>query len=290
MDLASINFGVVSGDTFGDHVSVSAPSAEYVEAAALGLVPMKIDVKCNTTGDITREHVRSALARKLPEVVVTPGHERQAVLIGGGPSLRDNWKDVHSWAYQGAEIFALNGAARFLNEHGFTADWQVLMDPRSINVGLIGQAGRYLVASQCAPEIFDALKNKDVTVFHMAGSALDLVSGTCIGGNVTVGLCSMCLTYTIGYRTMRLYGYDSSFAKDTPQHAYPQDRSEQELRLLDVKVRDKDGQWQEFTTNFAMAKQAEEFPKVAAMLAEAGAVMSVHGTGLLPTIAHAMMK
>jgi hypothetical protein len=38
-----------------------------------------------------------------------------------------------------------------------------------------------------------------------------------------------------------------------------------------------------------MYAQAKAFPEWAALLAEQGATITVHGDGLLPTIAHSMM-
>jgi hypothetical protein len=266
------------------------------------LRPLAIDVRCNTGNDVMADNVRSAIARRLPEITVTPAHKGTAILVGGGPSLASQVLETRWWQLQGAHLFALNGAAKFLNDAQIVPDFQVILDPRPQNVKFLEcLVGQRLLASQCAPELFDAAVelgrgNTSPAVFHMAGSALSIVSrhSTCIGGDITVGLAAMNLAYTMGYREIRLYGYDSSFpAADlgvATHHAYPQDLSDQESKELDVQVYDETGALRAFRTNFAMAKQAELFPKAAEILVNADAALYVHGTGLLPTIANALKR
>ncbi len=270
------------------------PAVSVLSGTPAGLQPLEVVVRCNTDNTIMADNVRSAVARRLPEIRPIPAHNRRAILVGGGPSLATQVLETRWWQLQGGDLFALNGAARYLNEHEIVPDYQVILDPRPKNVSFLESlVGQRLLASQCAPELFDAAielgrNNTSPAVFHMAGSAISLVSGTCIGGDVTVGLAAMCLVYTMGYREIRLYGYDSSFADD--HHAYPQDLSDQESKTLEVQVFDETGTLRKFKTNYAMVKQAELFPNQAKMLVEADAAIYVHGTGLLPTIAHALLS
>jgi hypothetical protein len=99
----------------------------------------------------------------------------------------------------------------------------------------------------------------------------------------------MCLVHTLGFREQHLYGYDSSY-EEGEHHAYPQEQTDQEQRTLEVYAKGPDGEMKKFITNFAMAKQAELFPKTVEVLVEAGTKVMVHGTGLIPTIAHSMLK
>lgn len=280
MDLAEINI---------------VPQSEVSPDAALvsGLSPLNITVCCNTRGSITREHVIANSARGFNAVTVIPEHSRIAVVVGGGPSLKANWPELHGYTIRGADVFALNGVAGFLNDRGILPTYQVVVDPREGNVGLLAQARSYLIASQCHPSVFDTVQEDRIGLFHMTGSCLkpdgsSIVDGTLIGGDVTVGLVTLNLAYTLGYREIHLYGYDSSYA-DGDHHAYEQKQTDQESKILEVFTLH-DGKREKFTTNFAMAKQAEMFPKTAAMLCEAGASLTVHGTGLLPSIALSMQK
>lgn len=253
-----------------------------------GFVPLNLNLSCNTNGDKTRENVRHALTLDLTVIRPKEASPYTAVLVGGGPSLQDDIEQIRLLQVNGFHIFALNGSAKFLNEHSIVPDYQVIIDPRPENVSLLGEAFGYLIASQCDPALFDKVKDKNTALFHLAGSAYDMVDDTVIGGNVTVGLTTMCLAFTMGYRSLHLYGYDSSFEDN--QHAYPQDRTDQEQVLLDVKAKDKFGEDQHFKTNYPMAKQADLFPGMVQMLTAESCKIFVHGKGLLPTIAHAMMK
>jgi hypothetical protein len=280
MDLAEIN--IVSSDSPSEIIT---PDAAF---QASGLSPLQIKVCCNTDGDRTKEHVKSAAARNLAVVQALEPNARHAVIVGGGPSLKWNWTEIFYWISEGADIFALNGTAKFFNDRCILPTFQVMVDPREANVSMLGKAKEYLIASQCHPAVFDAVNPDNTGLFHMVGSAQGLVDGTLIGGDITVGLVAPCLAYTLGYRSMHLYGYDSSYA-DGDHHAYNQDQTDQEQMTLEVFAQ-VDGRMVPFTTNYAMAKQAELFPRTAELLCNHGAVITVHGTGLLPTIANSLRK
>lgn len=264
-----------------------------------GLVEMNLSVRCNTPGEKTKGNVLANHARNLPCVQIEPENELRAVLVGGGPSLDP--AEIKWCQDNGGHVFALNGAAPFLNGHGIKPEFQFIIDPRPENVGLVGEAYNHIFASQCDPAVFDAVRFPYIV--HMM-SAENLVPGPFIYSSQTVGLTALCLAHTMGYRELHLYGYDSSYAEisagseagfyDTllvlTHHAYPQEQTEQESRILEVFKEDENGVMQKFTTNYAMAKQAEVFPKIAEALCDAGTKIYVHGSGLLPTIARSMNK
>lgn len=259
--------------------------------------PLEINVVCNTDAERLHDNVRLALKRGIPAIEPIEPHGRVAVICGGGPSLAGLSREVGMWQLaRGADVFALNGACGHLNDIGVLPTFQIILDPRVENTKLKGMARSYLLASQCAPEMFEAVAGYgttdeyagdpiDIGLFHSAGSAAGIATGTLIGGDITVGLSALNLVYTLGYRELHLYGYDSSCADDDGRHhAYRQDQTPQEERRIKVKVRDENDVWREFTTSMCMAKQAELFPKAAELLINAGASIAVHGDGLIPTI------
>ena len=181
----------------------------------------------------------------------------------------------------------LNNAAKVLHENGIMADFQVLLDARHENVSFVEKqyAKAYLLASQCSPLVFDAVKGREVYIWHPVIDGIENLfpnhqNLTLIGGGTTVGLSTMALAYTMGFRKMGLFGYDSSY-RDDKGHAAPQRRTEIENWTFDVTVGDRT-----FKSNAAMAKQAEAFPILANNLAELGCEIYVFGDGLLPYIAH----
>lgn len=249
---------------------------------------LTLDVTCNTSMEKLRENVVSCLSRGLPAVQMQPVHDRPAILVGGGPSLSSCVADIKLSQPHGI-VFALNGAAGFLNSQGILPDYQVIVDPRPQNTDLLSSAKVYLFASQCAPELFDHAQGLAVGTFHLGGVADDVLSGnTVIGAFTTVGLTAMILAHVMGYRTIHLYGFDSSF--DDSHHAYGQDLTEKESQEIEVGAFDREGIFRSFKTNPAMAKQAELFPVACELITNEGTQIHVHGYGLLPTIAHAMRR
>lgn len=259
----------------------------FVDAATV-----QIDALCNTTDEALFANIATNSMRDIPWIDAQPSHDRVAVIVGGGPSLAGMVGEIALRAKSGQDVFALNNAAHFLVRHGVIPDYQVILDARAKNVDFVrGYPARsYLLASQCDPALFDYLKGGNVSLFHPAiegiGDSLPRGRKMClIGGGITAGLTAMALTFALGYRQMRLYGYDSSDADDGTSHPYAQHETEAEKRRLRVKCAGR-----EFRCSFAMYKQATEFSKFAALLADEGCTIAVHGDGLLPTIAHEMVR
>jgi len=210
-----------------------------------------------------------------------------AVICGGGPSLGDagSLEKIRELQAQGAKVFALNNAARFLAVRGIEVDGQILLDARPQNVEFIKDtpAKMLYLASQCDPSLFDeaSRQHKTVMIWHarMEGMEKHLPPHefSSIGGGTTVGLSGMCLVYTLGFRVLHLFGYDSSY-RDDDSHAYGQDLNKGDDRIrtaINNRV---------FSSSVAMAQQANKFMTWASALGEMGAKVNVHGDGLLPYI------
>jgi hypothetical protein len=212
-----------------------------------------------------------------------------ALLIGGGPSLKGDIEAIRTQQAACAEVVALNGAGRFLMRHGIVPDRLVVIDPRQRNVEFVTTlcAKRYLLASQCHPDVFAELATRgaDIEMFHLnlPGMIEVLPKGrfvTPINGMVSAGLVAMSVLATMGYRTLHLYGYDSSDAEGEA-HAYPQDLSVAEAKRLKARFNGR-----EYSASYAMLTQATEFFEVMApMLHDYGVTIVIHGTGLLPDMA-----
>lgn len=245
----------------------------------------------NMTVEDALKNVRINAARECPWVSVIPPHQKHAVLVGGGPSLVDCLDDIRHRKEDGQLIFGLNGAAKYLLDAGIEADFGVILDGRPENARFICQTrGGWLLASRCAPEVFDAA-GEDATVWHFAEPGImealpverrDEAPLMC--GGIVVGLTAMALAFTMGFRNLHLYGYDSSDRAGSA-HSYEQGETTAETKRVKAWC---DGQ--EFTCGFAMYAQAQAFEGWARRLAELGTIITVHGDGLLPTIARAMQR
>lgn len=256
---------------------------------------LDLRLACNTSDDHLLENVKSACGRPLSWIQEVDAHDRIAVLIGGGPSLADHASciELGLLAEKGAVFFALGNSAKWLRENDYPVHFQVILDARPGNAEFVADnlAHGYLIASQCDPSVFDAVEPRNVFLWHsyMDGIGEAIAQAVppprqkhaLIVGHHTVGLTALNLAFAMGYRTIHLFGYDSS-SRDASGHAFPQTlgvgHAEMEVTAGGTS----------FTGQPAMIGQAERFPKVASELANLGCEIFVHGDGLLPTIARLM--
>jgi hypothetical protein len=242
----------------------------------------------NRNRETVASNVRHACALPHRWLDFAPAHAGEIVLVGGGPSLKNTLPEIHWRAAQGQTIVALNNSGSFLIENGIEPHMQVVIDARPENTAFLAppRAKRYFLASQCAPEVFDAVRGLDVTVFHMHTDGIaDLLPSDgrpvhLVSSGTTVGLAAMVVAYILGYRAIHLHGFDSSFTDS--HHAYPQPGNDADA------VIDAVAGGRAFKTTAWMIMQTNQFQALAPALAEDGVVITVAGDGLLPYIAHCM--
>lgn len=271
--------------------------ARHIPRGFLEHRPGLVNTVCNTPLDGILANIKiNARREDVKWLRACEEHDRHAVLVGGGPSLKHCLAEIKARQNDPntkQDIFALNGAAKFLLSQGIVPDYLVVVDPREQNIEFVKDfpARAYLLAAQCHPRLFDALEGKDVTTFLMhldeiAAKKDELLPkgtlATPVIGPITCGLTSMSVAACAGYRKIHLYGYDSSDAEGEA-HAYAQGLSTAEAKRLNVFREGKT-----YSCSFAMFEQASTFPQFARMLADFGAIITVHGTGLLPDIAREM--
>lgn len=225
--------------------------------------------------------------RDLPWIKETAPHDGHAVLVGGGPSLAETLDEIAYRQDRGQTVFALNGVARYLAAQHICADYGVVLDARAENARFVTDEMPWLLASQCDPAVFDAA-GQDATLWHFNTPGItdymppNKLDTPLVGGGWTVGLTAMALVFTMGYRKIHLFGYDSS-DRASEGHAYEQTETSDEQKRVTVWCAGKS-----FICPVTMYAQAEKFEAWARLLADQGAIITVHGDGLLPTLAHAM--
>jgi hypothetical protein len=243
---------------------------------------MPLNVECNTPEDKVLANVLKNSRHIRKWVKTLPAHDGVAVIVGGGPSLADTITDIPA---KGGKIFALNGAAKYLNDRGIKADYQVIMDAKPETATLVGPAKDYLFASQVDPKCFR--KKPQATLWHASYGALmvDEQEGfpahdddyAVIGASVSVGNTCLVLCYALGYRKIHVFGMDSSH-REGSSHAYRQSMNDGDPCTL-VEINGK-----RFVCSVTMDLQARYFLQRAAQLKAEGVSIEVHGSGLLPEI------
>jgi hypothetical protein len=208
-----------------------------------------------------------------------------AILVGGGPSVADHIEQIAQMQADGGMVFAMNGAATFLLKHGIRADYQVVADAKPETATLVEpKASRHLFASQVDPACFAAVPGALLWHLHMDNmedafpQARKARGGyALVGGGAAVGNSACALAYVMGYRTLHLFGYDSSHRGEA-SHAYDQPMN------AFIPVIDVDWAGKSFRSSVAMKAQAEKFMITGQALKQEGVAITVHGEGLLPTM------
>jgi hypothetical protein len=242
-------------------------------------------------------HVRYACGLDLPWV--DENAETGSVsIVAGGPSIKDSLGELAARKQQGETIWAANGAHDFLIDNNIIPSAMVMMDGSDILPEAVENPRAditYLVASQCAPGIFEALEGYPVKVWHVYADFADPILARdgrecyMVGGGGTIGLRAMNLAATMGYELIHVYGIDSSYGEGELEHAYPSRGDAaaavdvQQGRVLDVRVGKRT-----FKARPWMIRQALDFQAQVKTMLAADIKIAVHGDGLIPHMAGVM--
>jgi methyltransferase family protein len=244
---------------------------------------------CNTAHEKLLANVRKACARRLPWFQPEDEHAGHVAILGGGPSLVDKIEEIQWRQSIGQDVWVLNNAHKALEGTDIWYDRQVLLDARPETASFVcPDVGEYLIASQCDPSVFAKLHGEIVTLFHVNSPGMDFLSeekeraAYLVGGGTTVGMNAMALAFLLGYRFIHLYCFDSCY-RDGAHHAYPQALNDGEP-VSETLFGDKTYQCASW-----MVSQAREFLEVVPGYMDDGAVVTVHGKGLLPDIGLQML-
>lgn len=241
---------------------------------------LPVHLICNTDDEQLYSNVRvNSHSHSKNWVKVEEAHDGIAVLCGSGPSLADTLEEVREWAKKGAKIFAMNGAANFLAVNDIWPDYQCIIDARIETADLLGPAKEHLFASQVHPECFRRVPNARLWHLQIGGIEDHFPeyddAYALIGGAASVGNTATCLAYTLGFREIHCYGYDSCH-REGKGHAFRQKMNDGDPCAV-IEFGGKT-----YVASLTMKLQAEKFQETALALKRAGCKLFVHGSGLLP--------
>lgn len=254
--------------------------------------------RMNTGEDVLLSNIASAIRRGHPQMKTGPNRPERICLVGSGPSLNDSLDELRQLLWDGAILVTLNGAYHWCIERNLRPQTQIVMDARASNARFVQPAVpkcNYLLASQCAPEVWAAVDGRPhVSIFHAlikhegdASALLDAYySGNWIGigGGVTVASRALYLLRTAGYLKFDLFGIDCCWRGET-HHALPQPENDADRPFrVRIGLTNQPETERAFMVTAAMLKQYEDF---LTLLAINGRVLhlTAHGDGLL---SHAM--
>lgn len=224
---------------------------------------------------------------KLPNRWLTgvPAHDAAAVIVGGGPSLRESFNELLAFKKPGCKLFALNSSIKWLEEAGINADSHIIFN--SEETFTTEYEGEKYYASTLPPELFNDDK---IILWHPYGNNISQLLGDdprareLVMGGSTTGLKSIHIAYLLGYRKFHLFGFDSCCTEHGQHHAYPLPESDK-YRLFETEVFG-----HKFLTAEWMLSQAKDFVTAANDLIKNGCQVSIYGNSLLSAMANEIAR
>lgn len=220
--------------------------------------------------EVLYEHIRLALERDLPLIGCHFTHNGTAILVGSGPSVRDEVESIRKQQEAGNPIIAIKDAHNWLLSQGIIPDYAVAVDPQPNRwecFKLRHPDVKYMIASQCHPNMFEHLKNHKVFLWHLyikEGQTYP-PNSLLVTGGTTSGLRAITLFYSMGFRRFELYGYDSCITNGELRLD-----GKQPEKIIDVIVGNR-----RFKCDPPMAAQANEFQNLYTTMPD----MIVHSNG-----------
>lgn len=253
-----------------------------------GGTTLELEMVCNTEESHLISNIKHALTLPFPWLQMFNPHDGHAVIVGGGPSLKDAIPEIKERQKHGQVIFSTNNTYNYLVQNGVIPNAHVMVDAREENkefVPLKSDSIHYY-CSQCNPAVFEKAKNKNIILWHSMDEGIQQYIGEntgdpLVGGGSTVGMKAIAIAFILGYRKFHLYGLDSSY-ENGENHAYPQSLNDKD-KILELYMNDK-----KYFAAPWMCRQVEDFKEVAKELVNGGSIITVHGEGLLPDAARTM--
>ncbi len=233
------------------------------------LQPLALDVTLFNVAEGIPSYIEKNIARGLPEFMpALCVNDGTFVVVGSGPSLAEFPEAIKAERAKGRPICAVKGAHDWLISQGIEPDLFVSIEPRDRrnNIQKKSENTAYLLASRCAPEVFDHLVEQApgrVWIWHAASNDdensifRNHKIPTAIGGMSTSGLRSVNIGYFMGFRKFIFYGMDSCNSPDGVTKRIDGSLTGQ---TIEVVVGGEGGR--KFICNVAMAKQADDFQKL----------------------------
>jgi len=247
----------------------------------MAFLPLRVTGKCVMDDAELFEHMDSAIARGLPEVLAQlPAREGVIALVASGPGVKAELNTIRKMQRAGTVICAIKGAHDWLIEHGVVPDYALTIDPQEIRAKCFRRPRRdvhYMIASQCHPAMFDHLEEAQVTIWHpyITKGQTRPLKRMVIGGGTTSGLRAISVFYVLGWRHFALFGFDSCLEHgvlrvngSTPNEG----DAVSEVRI--------DPEGETFYCTPAMALQAEHFQGYYEWIPDAQ--FYAYGKGLIP--------
>lgn len=253
----------------------------FVVQRSFTIREMDKTIKLMEEPEVLKKHIFLNLKEGYEEAVPKEAQATEVALLAGGPSLNE---------FKGFDgpIITVNGAYNWAIERGYKVSAQIIVDPREWNKRFTQPITdcRYLIGSQCHPEVAKSVPKDKVWLWHSGDMAKEVIEEWSktdgdklwypILGGSTVMLRGLPLLIMLGLRNFHIWGWDSCFEED--HHAYPQPENDDE-KIMDILVGGR-----RFKCHSWMAMQAQEFVDLVKHMLPNDVNLNIHGNGLIAHI------
>lgn len=208
---------------------------------------MKVRTQTATAGTEIIENVKRNSKRNLPRIHTLPGWmsyrdpKEQIALVGGGPSLKNNLDKLRTFK----DMIICGSPNDYIMEQGIIPKYVAVCDPDAIMAKYLTKTHEnvtYLVASGCHDAVFDALKGRNIVIWHCHSDEYAKEMQACdeeyfgIGGGCTIGLRGLSIAVLFKYQDIHLFGFDSCMSAEE-HHAYKFATDEEQIgEIYEIKV------------------------------------------------------
>ena len=241
---------------------------------------------CNVRDEELDAHVTQNVNDGWQFVQPHMDQDREVVMLCGGPSLPDHLEKIRELRREGAALVTVNGTYNWAIDQGLSPSVQIILDAREFNKRFVQPQlplCKYLIASQCHPEVFKGLPHDRTFMWHsgLTEEQIGLVVAKTghyfpVPGGSTVVLRALPMLRMLGLKRIHMFGFDSCLSGDA-HHAYPQPENDGEP-LMPVTCGGRT-----FMCLPWMVSQATEFLDMVKFMGE-HIELAVYGDGLIAQI------
>ena len=169
-------------------------------------------------------------------------HEKWALMVSAGPTLKDFLPEIRLRQAAGAYIFAVKHALPTLTAAGIRPNYVVILDPRPVD-GMsthgvlrttlfadVDARDTFLFATMTHPSVREVLEAKGAklvgwhaqTQITLEAKLPAFQKGLVVGGGTCSATRMPMLAFSMGFRRMAFYGYDFYYPAGTPQEGVKQ--------------------------------------------------------------------
>lgn len=245
----------------------------------MDLCPVEIIIESATSANAQR-NIEASFARNLPRFHQMPELGKSigpVAIVGGGPSLKAELENLRNFP---GDVIGCGTVHDYLVTNGIIPKYHVNGEPDADGVMLrwfqYPQVGtKYLLASHCPADIFDALSGYRIYVWHLAvPDPPDFRGESSIPGPHFIIGRAWPLAAILGYKDIHFFGFDCSFPEDCEdQHAYSYHWTKEEPVVAIYRGR-------RFVTTPGLLSQLEAFSKMRSSKFK----VTVHGDSLAASI------